>query len=204
MGNLQNEFSSAPNKEEELPLEELSTALGSGHSGNHGKYSNGLVLRAIGGKMPGGFKISSVKAHLSKMWGLGSKCTNAVLLVGITMEPTKCLGSEAEGKAGNPGMIEHNVVATQQKYKETIRQWEKTIPITPSTRPHTMEWREEGGRLVVPPDDALKRKILRQLHNHWGAGHPGSDETIRQVQRQYFWPLQRAWIDQYIKGCATC
>jgi len=34
-------------------------ALGSGHSGNLGKYSTGLVSRAIGGKMPGGFNISS-------------------------------------------------------------------------------------------------------------------------------------------------
>ena len=72
MGDLQNEFSSAPNKEEELLLEELSTTLGSGHSSNHGKYSNGLVLHDIGSKMPSGFKISSAKAHLSKMWGLGS------------------------------------------------------------------------------------------------------------------------------------
>ena len=99
MGDLRNEFSSAPDKEEELLLEELSAALGSGHSGNHGKYSNGLVLRAIGGKMPGGFKISSAKAHLSKMWGLGSQRTDAVLLVATAMEPTKRLGSEAEGKA---------------------------------------------------------------------------------------------------------
>jgi hypothetical protein len=67
-----------------------------------------------------------------------------------------------------------------------------------------MEWRDKEGQLIVPPDNALKRKILRQLHDHWGARHPGRDETIRRVQRQYFWPLQRNWIDQYIKGCATC
>ena len=38
MGNLQGEFSSAPDKGEELLLEELGAALGSGHSGNPGKY----------------------------------------------------------------------------------------------------------------------------------------------------------------------
>jgi 3-oxoacyl-ACP reductase-like protein len=43
MGDLQGEFSSAPDKGEELPLEELGAALGSGHSGNLGKYSTGLV-----------------------------------------------------------------------------------------------------------------------------------------------------------------
>jgi len=99
MGDLQGEFSSAPDKGEELPLEELGAALGSGHSGNLGKYSTGLVLRAIGGKMPGSFNISSVKAHLSKTWGLGPQHADAVLLVATTMEHAKRLGSETEGKA---------------------------------------------------------------------------------------------------------
>jgi malonyl CoA-acyl carrier protein transacylase len=99
MGDLQGEFSSAPDKGEELPLEELGAALGSGHSGNLGKYSSSLVSRAIGGKMPGGFNISSAKAHLSKTWGLGPQRADAVLLIATTMEPAKRLGSEAEGKA---------------------------------------------------------------------------------------------------------
>src|SRR6267142_610722 len=99
MGDLQGEFSSAPDKGEELPLEELGAALGSGHSGNLGKYSTGLMSRAIGGKMPGGFNISTAKAHLSKTWGLGPQRADAVLLVATTMEPAKRLGSEAEGKA---------------------------------------------------------------------------------------------------------
>ena len=99
MGDLQGEFSSAPDKGEELPLDELGAALGSGHSGNLGKYSTGLVSRAIGGKMPGGFNISSAKSHLSKTWGLGPQRADAVLLIATTMEPAKRLGSEAEGKA---------------------------------------------------------------------------------------------------------
>ena len=70
IGDLQGEFSSAPNKGEELPLEELGAAPGSGHSGNLSKYSTGLVSRTIGGKVPGGFNISSAKSHLSKTWGL--------------------------------------------------------------------------------------------------------------------------------------
>jgi hypothetical protein len=35
-------------------------------------------------------------------------------------------------------------------------------------------------------------------------GHPGRDETIRRVNKEYFWPSTRAWIMEYIKGCATC
>jgi fatty acid synthase subunit alpha, fungi type len=71
MGDLQGKFSSAPDKGEGLPLEELGAALGSGHSCNLGKYSTGLVSRAIGGKMPGGFNISSANSSLQDM-GSGS------------------------------------------------------------------------------------------------------------------------------------
>ena len=99
MGDLQGEFSSAPDKGEELPLEKLGAALGSGHSGNLGKCSTGLISCAISGKMPGGFKISSAKSHLSKRWGLGPQRADTVLLIATTMEPAKRLGSEAEGKA---------------------------------------------------------------------------------------------------------
>jgi 3-oxoacyl-ACP reductase-like protein len=96
VGDLQGEFSSAPNKGEGLPLEVLGASL---VSSNPGKYSTGLVSRVIGGKMPGGFNISSAKSHLSKTWGLGPQRADAVLLIASTMELAKRLGSEAEGKA---------------------------------------------------------------------------------------------------------
>jgi Integrase zinc binding domain/Chromo (CHRromatin Organisation MOdifier) domain len=35
-------------------------------------------------------------------------------------------------------------------------------------------------------------------------GHPGRDETIRRINKEYFWPGARAWITEYIKGCAVC
>ncbi|KAM6490129.1 hypothetical protein JOM56_014448 [Amanita muscaria] len=72
LGDLQQEFSTAPEKAEELPLEELGSTLGAGSSGSLGKYSNGLIARLIGGKMPGGFNISAIKSYLAKTWGLGS------------------------------------------------------------------------------------------------------------------------------------
>lgn len=99
LGDLQLEFTSAPEKGEELPLEELGSSLSAGHSGALGKYTSGLVSRMIGGKMPGGFNSSAIKAHLAKTWGLGPSRADAVLLLGTTMEPPKRLASEAEGKA---------------------------------------------------------------------------------------------------------
>jgi fatty acid synthase subunit alpha len=99
LGDLQLEFTSAPEKGEELPLEELGSSLSVGHSGTLGKYTSGLVSRMIGGKMPGGFNSSAIKTHLAKTWGLGSSRADGVLLLGTTMEPAKRLSSEAEGKA---------------------------------------------------------------------------------------------------------
>ncbi|KAJ3916064.1 fatty acid synthase [Lentinula edodes] len=105
LGDLQQEFSSAPEKGEELPLDELGPALGSGHSGTLGKYTTGLVSRLVGGKLPGGFNSSAVKAHLSKTWGLGPQRADGVLLLGTTMEPAKRLGSEAEAKTWLDGVV---------------------------------------------------------------------------------------------------
>ena len=99
LGDLQQEFTSAPEKGEELPLEELGSALASGFNGTLGKYSNGLVSRLVGGKMPGGFNASAIKSYLSKSWGLGPSRSDGVLLLATTLEPPKRLGSEAEAKS---------------------------------------------------------------------------------------------------------
>ena len=104
LGDLQLEFSSAPEKGEELPLDELGAALGSNYSGGLGKHTSGLISRLIGGKMPGGFNLSTIKTYLSKTWGLGSGRADGLLLLGLTMEPTKRLGSEAEAQAWLDGV----------------------------------------------------------------------------------------------------
>ena len=49
MGDLQSEFSSAPDKGEELPMEVLRAALEYAYSGDFSKYFTGLVSRVIGG-----------------------------------------------------------------------------------------------------------------------------------------------------------
>lgn len=99
LGDLQLEFSSAPEKAEELPLEELGSSMQAGYTGALGKHTSGMVSRLVGGKMPGGFNLSAVKGHLSKTWGLGPSRADGVMLVALTMEPAKRLASEAEAKA---------------------------------------------------------------------------------------------------------
>jgi hypothetical protein len=76
-------------------------------------------------------------------------------------------------EAGDPGTTEYEVIEVQRQQETLMEQWEKTLPIVKMESPMGKEWRDQGGRLVVPPDDKLKRKILQQLHDHWGAGHLG-------------------------------
>ncbi|KAG0147001.1 hypothetical protein CROQUDRAFT_91978 [Cronartium quercuum f. sp. fusiforme G11] len=98
LGSVQAEFGSAPDKAEEMPLDELGSALNLNYSGTLGKHTLSLVSRLIGSKMPGGFGLSGVKSHLTKAWGLGPGRIDGVLLTAVTMEPAKRLSSEAEAK----------------------------------------------------------------------------------------------------------
>lgn len=105
LGDLGQEFASAPEKGEELSLEELGGALAIGFSGSLGKYTSGLISRLIGGKMPGGFNLTAIKTYLAKSWGIGTLRGDGVLLLGTTMEPAKRFGSEAEAKTWLDGVV---------------------------------------------------------------------------------------------------
>ena len=50
----------------------------------------------------------------------------------------------------------------------------------------------------------MKRAIMRLVHDHPAAGHPGRDETIRKARTITTWNNMNDWITDYVKGCATC
>ncbi|OCF76033.1 fatty acid synthase subunit beta [Kwoniella mangroviensis CBS 8886] len=97
LGDLQVEFASAPEKGEDLPLDELGAALSVGYSAL-GKHAMALTNRMVAAKFPGGFNISAARAHMNKQWGLGPLRTDSALFFGILSEPAKRLGSEGEAK----------------------------------------------------------------------------------------------------------
>ena len=105
LGDLQVEFVSAPEKAEDLPLDELGASLGVGYAAL-GKHAMALTNRMIGAKMPGGFNISAARAHLNKQWGLGPLRADSALFFGILSEPPKRLGSESEAKAFLDGLAQ--------------------------------------------------------------------------------------------------
>jgi len=105
-------------------------------------------------------------------------------------------------EAGSDGSVEADIVESQREHWETLEQWAKMLPI------HQLDgvmWKDIlGDRLVIPPDDQIKRRVLREWHDHIEGGHRGRDKTARQIHRHYFWPQARPWIEQYVKGCAIC
>jgi hypothetical protein len=69
------------------------------------------------------------------------------------------------------------------------------------------EWREDQGvlyfrgRIYVPKNAELRRRIVSQHHDSMIAGHPGRWKTLELVSRSYWWPQMSRYIGQY---CATC
>ena len=42
------------------------------------------------------------------------------------------------------------------------------------------------------------------LHDHKTASHPGEAETLVSVERLYWWPGLRTFVQNYVKGCGVC
>jgi hypothetical protein len=83
----------------------------------------------------------------------------------------------------------------------------------PATQP--TKWQlEEGpntskclffdGKMYVPDDLKLRRKIVSDHHNIPVAGHPGALATTRSVSLSYWWPGMTTFIRNYVAICATC
>jgi len=107
--------------------------------------------------------------------------------------------------ADSNGSLEHQIVLTQRTMSNIMDEWAKDLPIVRDKQVDGPVWRHEpSGRLVVPPVDEIRKKIVRVWHDHKGGGHLGRDETTWKIQWEYLWPKARPWIEQYIKGCAVC
>ena len=55
-----------------------------------------------------------------------------------------------------------------------------------------------------PMTSEMKRAIMRLVHDHPAAGHPGRDETIRKARAMTTWNGMNEWITEYVQGCAIC
>ena len=55
---------------------------------------------------------------------------------------------------------------------------------------------------VIP--EVFVPSLLKLLHDHPMAGHPGRDKTLAAVRRAYYWPRMRADVEEYVARCVSC
>ena len=73
--------------------------------------------------------------------------------------------------------LRQSLVDHQQAHRTLMKRWEQSEKVS----------LQEGiwmvqGRIVVPPNEELKRAILHRYHDAPTAGHPGRDRTLNTVK----------------------
>jgi len=106
------------------------------------------------------------------------------------------------------GELDEAVADAQEQHWSLMKEWQKEYDATTisSLRPPYGEipgWRKQG-RLVVPPNLALKRKVMFHIHDAVGPKHPNKASTLRQTLQSYWWPDAKEWITRYVDNCEQC
>lgn len=110
-----------------------------------------------------------------------------------------------------PNPIEEQIRECSEKEAEVISALEKMKRTGPRKLTNgAAEWEESDGLvyyrgiLYVPNNIDIRRKILKQCHHSVTTGHPGRNLTLELVERHHWWPLMRAFVDKYVRGCEQC
>jgi Integrase zinc binding domain len=100
--------------------------------------------------------------------------------------------------------LEEIVRWAQKDHPVLLQEWITAFGIEKKEETTRFPKWEKDGKLVVPPDIQLKRRLMTSIHDAPTGGHPGRDETIKQTRRWFWWPGMNEWLADYVKGCATC
>jgi len=69
-----------------------------------------------------------------------------------------------------------------------------------------LSWEQDGivymeGRIYVPNNKRLKRKILWENHNVVDVEHPGQQRMLELLKINYWWPGLKENVKKYMQGC---
>jgi hypothetical protein len=80
----------------------------------------------------------------------------------------------------------------------------------PPIKSSLSDWKMEDGKLFyqnrcyIPNSEGIRKLIVQEIHDSPMTGHPGRDSTLEMIQRHYWWPRMRHFVNEYVTGCATC
>src|SRR6202795_3427796 len=95
-----------------------------------------------------------------------------------------------------------------KNYEDSVAKSIIELKRSPTKRLRTDEWPEDqdltllGGKVYIPNNIELQRKIVKLHHDSTLAGHPGQWKTLELVSRNYWWPGMTKFIVEYGKRCA--
>ena len=72
-----------------------------------------------------------------------------------------------------------DVNEAQNRHRSLMEDWKQSKEVTQDDQGMYMR----DGKIVIPPDESLKRQILRRNHDTPTRGHPGRDRTIDLLER---------------------
>ena len=96
--------------------------------------------------------------------------------------------------------LEQKIKRAQYQHLDTLKQWTTAHNLTMQDGMHYYH----GTALVVVEDNALRRGVTSLFHDSTTAGHPGIAKTLQLLLQYYWWPNQKTYVTEYIRGCATC
>ena len=62
----------------------------------------------------------------------------------------------------------------------------------------------KGEALAVMGGGEIYQNLLKRYHDGTTAGHPGVWKTWQALQRDYWWPMMKAFVKEYVAGCVVC
>ncbi|XP_021766133.1 uncharacterized protein LOC110730619 [Chenopodium quinoa] len=60
------------------------------------------------------------------------------------------------------------------------------------------------GRIVVGPNEDLRRKLLHWQHATLEAGHSGREQTLKRLQALFYWKGLTKDVSQFVRKCQVC
>ncbi|KAK3901810.1 thiolase-like protein [Staphylotrichum tortipilum] len=150
VGELHNEFTSLPDRPEDVPLRDLSVTFD--HDRGLGKTSASLVAKFVAAKMPAGFNSASIRSYLTDRWSLGPQRQTAVLLRAVAAEPPSRISS---------------VDAAEQYWDHAVAGYGASCGINLQPRSHGSEDTGQASQLV----DSSVVKQLTDSHKRMASKH---------------------------------